>query len=589
MSGVAVAGGVAISYLRYSSPEQAKGDSVRRQTDLRDDWLRRNGVRLDTSLRLEDRGVSGFTGAHRQNPDRHALASLLELVRAGRVEPGTFLIVESLDRLSREHIRPALTLLLNLIDAGVRVVQLLPAEAVYDEHVEPMTLMMAIMELSRGHSESAMKSERVGGAWREKKLAAARDGTPLTARTPSWLRLVNGRWKVVGPAAKAVRMVFRLATEGHGIGVITKRLNAEGVPTIGTGKRAAGQWARSYVAKLLGNRAVVGECQPHTRRGGKRRPDGDPIPNYFPAIVTEAEWYAARAGMAARRNRPGRLPKGKLNLFTGLIHDALNGGSLQMMNKGKKGGGRLLVSYKALQGVPGAEAVSFPLDLFERAVLSKLKEIDPRDVLPRRKRGGGDKVAILAGKLAEADRQIGKLKARLKVRYSDAVADVLQQHEAERKELGGKLDEARREAAAPLDGAWGECKGLIDAIDADGSGDARVRLRAALRRVVEGIYCVFAAPRGRWRVAAVQVRFAGGAHRDYAILYRPTVRSPFGDRDAVEEVANHKWEEPGGSLDLRQRADAAVVAGMLESCDPARVAEEIARRGIPVGLGPSDA
>jgi hypothetical protein len=34
---------VAYSYIRFSSPEQAKGDSVRRQAELRDAWLERNG------------------------------------------------------------------------------------------------------------------------------------------------------------------------------------------------------------------------------------------------------------------------------------------------------------------------------------------------------------------------------------------------------------------------------------------------------------------------------------------------------------------------------------------------------------------
>src|SRR5262245_48380987 len=146
----------AYSYLRFSSPEQARGDSIRRQDALRDAWLKKSGAVLDTSLTLRDEGVSAFSGGHRENPDRHALAAFLELVKRGRVKRGGYLVVESLDRLSREHIRPALTLLLNLIDAGVRVVQLLPVEMVYDERVEPMTLMMAIMELSRGHSESRM-------------------------------------------------------------------------------------------------------------------------------------------------------------------------------------------------------------------------------------------------------------------------------------------------------------------------------------------------------------------------------------------------------------------------------------------------
>jgi DNA invertase Pin-like site-specific DNA recombinase len=160
---------LAYSYIRFSHPEQAKGDSLRRQTELRDAWLARNKVKLDASLTLEDHGVSGFTGEHRGNPDRHALAAFLALVKKHRITKGSFLIVESLDRLSREDIIPALSLLLDLIQSGIRVVQLLPVETTFDARSNPMHLMMAIMELSRGHSESAMKSERVGAAWRDKK------------------------------------------------------------------------------------------------------------------------------------------------------------------------------------------------------------------------------------------------------------------------------------------------------------------------------------------------------------------------------------------------------------------------------------
>src|SRR6516162_6489361 len=126
----------AYSYIRFSHPDQAKGDSLRRQTAKRDAWLKKTGAVLDTALSLQDKGVSAFTGEHRANPERHALAAFLELVKQGRIAKGSYLIVESLDRLSREHIRPALTLLLNLIDSGIRVVQLLPVEAVYDEAVE---------------------------------------------------------------------------------------------------------------------------------------------------------------------------------------------------------------------------------------------------------------------------------------------------------------------------------------------------------------------------------------------------------------------------------------------------------------------
>src|SRR5262245_48878217 len=105
----------AYSYVRFSSPKQAEGDSLRRQTEAAADWCRRNDAVLDESTTLHDLGKSAYTGAHRQNPDRHALAAFLKLVEDGRVPRGSFLVIENLDRLSREHVQPALLLALNLL------------------------------------------------------------------------------------------------------------------------------------------------------------------------------------------------------------------------------------------------------------------------------------------------------------------------------------------------------------------------------------------------------------------------------------------------------------------------------------------
>src|SRR5262245_5992495 len=94
-----------------------------------------------------------------------------------------------------------------------------------------MRLMMAIMELSRGHSESKMKSERVGAAWRNKKGQAA--DKPLTAMCPAWLRLVDGKFEVIEQHARTVREIFRLSLAGYGNNVITTRLNGQAVPAMG--------------------------------------------------------------------------------------------------------------------------------------------------------------------------------------------------------------------------------------------------------------------------------------------------------------------------------------------------------------------
>lgn len=538
---------VAYSYLRFSSLEQAKGDSFRRQTELRDAWLTRTGVRLDTTVSLQDEGKSAFSGRHRTNPDRHALARFLELVKQGKVARGSYLIVENLDRLSREHIRPALTLLLNLIDDGIRVVQLLPVEQVFDDGVEPMTLMMAIMELSRGHSESRMKSERVGAAWRRKKEKAA-EGVPLTRQVPAWLTVEGERFKVVKAKADAVRRVYRMAVDGHGIGVITKRLNAEGVPPIARGTK----WARSYVAKLLTNRAVVGEYQPHTgHSGATRKPDGPPIPGYFPAIVTEELWFAARSAMADRRNKPGRIGR-RVNLFAGLLRDARNGGTLQVLDKGKaRGCGPGLVSYDAVQGVPGAVYLSFPLVAFEQAVLPWLRQLDPREVLAPHA-AEEDQEAVLEGRLDKVRTRIERAKAALEETDDiRAVIDKLREWEGEEKALSAALAAVRREKANPLTRAWTECHTLLDALAAAPDPvEARTRLRAAVRRIVSGVWCLFLAE-GQDRVAAVQVWFKGGGHRDYLVYHRRSHGNASAIREGQSWVMSIEFEGEEGRLDLR--------------------------------------
>lgn len=53
------------SYILFSTPEQEKGDSIRRQVELRDKYVREHGLTLDNSLRLTDRGLSDYKGLQR--------------------------------------------------------------------------------------------------------------------------------------------------------------------------------------------------------------------------------------------------------------------------------------------------------------------------------------------------------------------------------------------------------------------------------------------------------------------------------------------------------------------------------------------
>ena len=90
----------AYSYIRFSTPEQAVGHSLERQMEAARSFATRRGLELDEALTFRDLGVPAFRG---RNAKRGALADFLTAVREGRVAKGAYLLVESLDRVSRQN------------------------------------------------------------------------------------------------------------------------------------------------------------------------------------------------------------------------------------------------------------------------------------------------------------------------------------------------------------------------------------------------------------------------------------------------------------------------------------------------------
>src|SRR5437016_3462950 len=158
---------LAYSYLRFSSPQQSEGDSLRRQKQDRERWLQEHpDVAFDKALVMTDAGRSAFK---RKNWDTYALAKFVEHIKSGRVKPGSYLLVENLDRLSREDAGEATELFLSIVNKGVVIVQLSPVVMEFRRPVNMHQLMYAVVELSRGHSESAIKSERGRSSWARKQ------------------------------------------------------------------------------------------------------------------------------------------------------------------------------------------------------------------------------------------------------------------------------------------------------------------------------------------------------------------------------------------------------------------------------------
>ncbi len=283
----------AYSYLRFSSPDQRAGDSIRRQTSLAIAYAEEFGLKLDENLTYRDFGISGFRG---ENASSGRLGDFLTAVSAGLVPVGSVLLVENLDRLSRDSALHAQNLLTQIVLAGVSVVTLSDRRTYSVEELrrDPMGLIFALINFIRANEENELKSSRAKANWVTKRSTAL--AKPLTAKCPVWLMLDKGSGKFVEVPnrVQAVRRIFNLVDEGRTFTAIAETLNREKAPT----PQANIAWTRHAVSTIVGFSAVVGTYVPHYQafeNGRSVRRPLKPIPNYYPPIVTNEQFARAQA------------------------------------------------------------------------------------------------------------------------------------------------------------------------------------------------------------------------------------------------------------------------------------------------------
>lgn len=308
--------GVAYSYVRFSSAKQELGDSLRRQVAMAHEFCAKHDLDLHPAS-YRDLGVSAFK---RKNVERGALAAFIEAVKAGKIEKDSYLIIEQFDRLSRAEVDVALKLLLDLVHSGIKLVTLVD-EKIWDrESVKDIgNLILAIVFMSRANNESAAKADRLSQAWNQKKNAAVESGKILTRECPRWLTTNEDKsaFVVLADRAESVRKVFDMRIKGHGAVFIVNTANKEKWPVPGKGKT----WHTSLVGRLLKNRALLGEYQPHKNSSddGKRVPVGEPVQNYYPCIIDEQTFLRAQAVSERKGEFPGRRDINYRNWLQGLL------------------------------------------------------------------------------------------------------------------------------------------------------------------------------------------------------------------------------------------------------------------------------
>jgi DNA invertase Pin-like site-specific DNA recombinase len=334
----------AIAYLRFSSLNQLQGDTIRRQKKLVDDWLKEHTDYYLDPVTFEDLGLSEYRGQHAAPG---AFSEFMEAVQRGHISSGSVLLVESLDRLSREKIGDATERLRAILKAGIDVVTLSDnTHYTRDSLDDPYSIIKAILIAQRANEESEIKSKRLRASWAEKRKDAAEKSKIMTTKCPYWLKVNNTRtgFEIIEARASVIRMIFSLRLEGMSYARISIYLNEKGMENL---KGNVSQWHSASIERLTKKKAVIGFLVPSrqiTVTGV------DEIPGYYPAIISKDDFERVQLMTCEPESRKdGNFNPYRINIFRSLMRCKQCGHSVILTGISTKGYGYYVCSMRREQ------------------------------------------------------------------------------------------------------------------------------------------------------------------------------------------------------------------------------------------------
>lgn len=503
-----------ISYIRFSSPSQSDGTSLARQLEKSRKYAKEHGLIIDDKLCSPDLGKSAYSGAHIRTGH---FGRFLEYVKEGRIPKGSVLLVESLDRLSREAAYDAFKQLTLILDEGIKVITLTDGREYTQESLikDPAQLFGSLTIMIRAREESDRKSGLIRDAFRLKREDL--ENEKFTANCPSWLKLTPDRksFEILPERADIVKRIFALSYGGAGIKSITRILNEEGVPTA---KTKSG-WCQSTVRKILSSRSVIGEFQPHSYDSASRTYEkvGKPVAGYFPPILDEETYYAVQSRLKNGTHRAGRTAKVE-NVFGGITKCGYCGARMDIVTKhNRKEIARYLVCDQVRRGVKGNQCshLSIKCNEVESAFFMYCREPEILDVLNLEGKEEQSRLAILQKQLAAKNGELhavdthiqlldqdllditdpkerkyfrNKLTEQLYVR--DEVIKAISNIGREITELTASYDDPKKKVGNILEAV----KAINETPDEDKRIKFRARLRNELRQIIREVRVY---PRGK--------------------------------------------------------------------------------------------
>lgn len=301
--------GKAYSYIRFSSKKQEQGDSVRRQTELAEQYAHTNNLIL-SDKNFQDLGISAFTEG-----SRPSLGDMLEAIEKGQIEQGSTIIIESLDRLSRRGIDVTQQIIKSILQNNVFIASLVDGLLLNRESTNDLVSVIRIaLAADLAYKESEKKSQRLRETKGQQRQRAL-NGEVINKILPFWLERKQNKF-IFSDKLDTVKRIIELRRKGLGTNKIAKTLNNEGYKPL----RSAG-WNHTTVGKTINSVALYGAYQTSETTKDRKVILLDIVENYYPAVISKAEFMLLQSDQ--KQNKPGY--KSEHNSFTGILKHECGG------------------------------------------------------------------------------------------------------------------------------------------------------------------------------------------------------------------------------------------------------------------------
>jgi DNA invertase Pin-like site-specific DNA recombinase len=474
----------AYSYVRFSSKAQADGASLNRQLKSAREYAAQHNLELDDSS-YQDLGVSAYKGL---NAIDGKLGAFLQAVEEGRIQRGSYLLVESLDRISRNVITEAQALFMRIINSDITIVTLLDGQIFSKKQINEdggISIIISLLYMLRAHEEQKTKAQRVRDGWEE----ARQTKKIITSLIPSWLKIVDNEFEIIPEKAEIIKLIFKYGMEGKGSLSIARILNNDNIPVLGPSK----QWTPGTVGGQLRNVACIGSYE--TPKISLRE-------NYYPAIIDKEVFYTIKQMMKTRNKAPGMgfRTDSIANLFSGRSYCGICGCRMKVSLRAKLKGStspnsarHYLICNEAYGQKTCTGAKRVPYDQFETQLLWVLIGMQHRNVFDLKQEVQYDPRPALQEEIKAKEQTIEKHLDNIeKMPNSPSLLKRLATLEQEVEELKKKLSETvpvktTNEGLENVLDVYHRFKELKKTPESKEYKDLREELQVGLRRVVAKI------------------------------------------------------------------------------------------------------